>query len=259
MVFLDDNPMNKELEALYSTMPQDLVQYILDYNATRKPDSKGRITLITNPFWLKVPEEYATAKKRILMINQETYRWHGEFSSKSTNKVMQYYATFIENVLHHYKKPTPIWDKFRDLYTLALKQGIAIIPNNIGKIGYGRKTKQGEYEGCNGFKKEGVNFHHWVNDVFFKEIEILKPDLILFFCGPKYDKYIDRRFEDNGLPKPKRERVLADISSRQFAQLEVPGFPPMYRTYHPGYLRRNSGEPWVKAINAEIERLIKSL
>lgn len=72
MVFTDDSYMNQELAALYSTMPQDLVQNILDFNAGQrlKPNSKGEVKVITKPFWLKVPEEYATSGKRILMINR---------------------------------------------------------------------------------------------------------------------------------------------------------------------------------------------
>ena len=259
MEFLDDTNMNRELAALYSTMPQDLVQNILDFNAGQrlKPNSKGEVKVITKPFWLKVPDEYATARKRILMINQETYGWHHTFRVKSPEDLMQYYADFIERDVLGANKPSPVWVKFRNLRELALKYGAAIIASNIGKIGYVWESKY-RY-GCRGFKKKDVNYHPWVNEVFLKEIEILKPDMILFFSGPNYDEYIDRRFEDYGFPKPQRLRALADVESRKFARIEVPGFPPMYRTYHPVYLQRNARQPWAKAVVAEIERLIENL
>jgi uracil-DNA glycosylase len=80
-----------------------------------------------------------------------------------------------------------------------------------------------------------------------KEIEILRPDVVLFLTGPEYDSSISKAF--TGV-------IILTLSPRfelrQLAWLKHQELPETtFRTYHPGFLNR---KPWRDAVKAEIVR-----
>ena len=68
-----------------------------------------------------------------------------------------------------------------------------------------------------------------------EEIDITKPDVVMFLSGPNYDDKIKLQF--NGEVKFK---TFLNRTIREIAQLEHPDLPEhSYRTYHPNYLQRS--------------------
>jgi uncharacterized short protein YbdD (DUF466 family) len=69
------------------------------------------------------------------------------------------------------------------------------------------------------------------------EVEILKPDVVVFFTGPYYDQYIKHEFPDAEFMK------IQDMKEREICQVKSAYLPTRtFRTYHPGYLVRGKQE-----------------
>jgi hypothetical protein len=73
----------------------------------------------------------------------------------------------------------------------------------------------------------------WFDVVSF-EVEKLNPNLVIFFSGPNYDRFITRIFDDAEFQaiNARPVRQLARVKSRQLPANSI-------RTYHPNYLWRN--------------------
>ena len=116
------------------------------------------------------------------------------------------------------------------------KVNIALISNNIGKLCYVKKNKDGKWEaGTHGFH-ETVN--RLMIPIFRKEIEICQPDIIIFVCGKDYEhKYIREWLGDyeavgvEGISKEKLAELRFNDSSLHL--------PKEIRTNHPRYLQMN--------------------
>ena len=73
-----------------------------------------------------------------------------------------------------------------------------------------------------------------------QEIEILKPQAIIFLTGPSYDKFLPS--------KPSNiEKYTNEFKPRQIGKLECCGVPAL-RTYHPKYLRLSGNEKRYKEL-----------
>lgn len=72
------------------------------------------------------------------------------------------------------------------------------------------------------------------------EIQIVKPDILLFLTGPYYDKYIKMLFKEVSYSPVCEEHTI-----RAFARLSHECFPKnTFRLYHPGYLARQKSKRW---------------
>lgn len=71
------------------------------------------------------------------------------------------------------------------------------------------------------------------NYIFRKELEILKPDVVVFVTGPSYDYILENTFI--GLKKV----IINNVPEREICLLEHKDLPKKsIRVYHPGYLMR---------------------
>lgn len=144
---------------------------------------------------------------------------------------MQLYDLFIKEEILTHKVQTPFWREFCRLHDFICNKSIGIIQSNIAKVGF-------EY-GNTGFDRD-TNMH--LRDVFIKEIEICKPDLLLFYTGPSYDRHIVDRFGAFT-----SEKCMDDFDNRKIAKLNFENspikLPSVYRTYHPNYLQQKRFTP----------------
>jgi hypothetical protein len=69
-----------------------------------------------------------------------------------------------------------------------------------------------------------------------QEIDILKPDFLVFLSGPKYDTYINDIF---GNPQKK---AIAGFNENELCECAIPTVKKAVRTYHPAFLHRNNLE-----------------
>jgi len=77
----------------------------------------------------------------------------------------------------------------------------------------------------------------YFNPLILREIEILRPDYLVFFTGPDSDRYISDIF-GNPAKKP-----VAGFSEGELCEFVIPNVKKAVRTYHPGYLYRQTNRP----------------
>jgi hypothetical protein len=67
------------------------------------------------------------------------------------------------------------------------------------------------------------------------EVEVLKPDFVVFFTGPSYDTSIRCAF-----PEAEFRPLAPEFPTSTISLVSAPGLPPnTVRTYHPVYLQRS--------------------
>ncbi len=215
---VDDNPMNRQLQALYANILTALSDIITEYNCKNK-------SCISNPYLLATSHDYYTAKRRVMIFGQETYTWGGEFGNGgafnpdiSVEVLMKLYDLFAYNMGYN----SPFWNYCKALKSVGSKLGVSFIYNNLMKLGL---------VGTAGYNSDiAPKFNP-----LLAEIEILKPDLLIFLSGPRYDFRIRTQIGDFSMLQ-----ILEQYPIREFAKLKFANgtLPEAYRTYHPGYLRR---------------------
>lgn len=238
---IDDNVMNRKLRELYMQIPTSFSQRVEEYN--NRPHAKFKIT---NPWLMVASKDYYEAKRRIMFIGQESFTWLGEvnngvYSDKNIPVLLSNFYDIFVNEKHGYK--SPIWRKYREY--ISLRPDVGFIFNNVAKCGYNNKT---------------TGFHETINKelsyMLRSEIEICKPNMILFFSGPKYDRYIDQRIHIN-----KRTDCIKGVPTRMLCQLyfEDTTMPIAYRTYHPAYLQRINKHENVRKVYEFLKEKISTI
>ena len=166
-----------------------------------------------------------------MIIGQETNSWGGEMYGESElqtpENLMNLYDIFV-NIDRGYN--SPYWNFIKNIQNL-ISSDTKVVVNNIVKVG----------------KKRGMGCDDYINNltlqhfnVLLKEIEILKPNLLLFLTGPNYDARIKATLGDMNIV-PVVQSVFPSINERQFAEIRFINdkLPTAYRCYHPGYLKRS--------------------
>ena len=248
------NEMNKQLLELYSGIHPILSDAVGKWN-----DDASHGIRISNPWLLHVSDKYANAAKRVMLIGQEPWGWKGQYSKeKSAEWLMEKYRVFIDHQTTKGEyRPSPIWNLYRNIIEWGRESNTHVISNNIGKLCYVKKNKDGKW-------KAGTHgFHETVNrlmiPIFRKEIEICQPDIIIFVCGKDYEhKYIREWLGDyeavgvEGISKEKLAELRFNDSSLHL--------PKVIRTYHPRYLQMNKNKTnWGKEIYSILEKAIRDL
>lgn len=91
------------------------------------------------------------------------------------------------------------------------------------------------------------------NYIFRKEVEILKPDAIVFVTGPNYDYILENTFL--GL---KKVHVNEEDDEREICFFKHRDLPEKsIRVYHPSYIYRQ-GEEYIKLLLEQLKELIET-
>ena len=122
------------------------------------------------------------------------------------------------------------------------QEGFELCWNNVDKL-HRYKDKESttttetltvEYE-----KQLSAQYGADCKSLLQREIEIVKPDAVVFLTGPNYRVTMCTAFgmPDNALDadRPTKTNICSEIS--KILNLDM----PVFWTYHPGYLSRNSG------------------
>ena len=191
-----------------------------------------------NPLLLRINDEhkFEDGDIRLMFFGQETNNWYDE-RRNTVKGVQEFYDGFFnEKECWNYR--SPFWngiEKFLDLLDLKYpNKEIRILWNNIIKIGrYKDMGTPPSYI----YQIERGNFK-----VIEEEIEITKPNLIIFFTGPNYDQYIRENFGNIEF------KGVDGFSDRTLAEVKIIGVHQSFRTYHPSYLQRIGIDNYLKAI-----------
>jgi hypothetical protein len=186
----------------------------------------------TNPLLLDAPPAYFAADYRVMIFGQETNDWDGAFPHDGgVDHVLETYREFYTSG-QCYSYGGQFWNAVSRL-TGALKEKLgpsgktmAIMWNNLIKIG---KAHDRGAPGAAILSWQDK----WFDVVSFEATE-LNPDLVIFFSGPNYDRFIIRIFDDAAFQSINARPV------RQLARVKSCRLPTdSIRTYHPNYLWRH--------------------
>jgi hypothetical protein len=174
---------------------------------------------LSEPLLLSVPSEYERAAKRLLVVGQQTWGWtgHGEINTLGQVEwLMKGYEHF--SLGRHYIA-SPFWQASHELYS-RLNPGCpagGFMWSNLVKVDQdgNRPSAEVEEQICR-------------MEILPVEIEILEPDVTVFFTGPRYDARLRSTFF-----------ALQFVPMGDcFDRIEHPVLPfHTYRTYHPKFLR----------------------
>mgnify|MGYP004514044193 CR=1 FL=1 len=137
------------------------------------------------------------------LTDSDNHLAKNKFFSMGFNGIMSGIKDFVLDESYSGKKAAYLW-------------------NNISKLSVG---------GRNGVSSDIHDLEKKYFHVIPQEIEILKPDVLIFLTGPgqnAYYNYIKENFTVNGLPKP-----LAGNDVDAVAKLDIEGISLAYKTYHP--------------------------
>jgi hypothetical protein len=180
----------------------------------------------TNPLLLDIPPGYFEADCKVMIFGQEPNDWEGLFPHKDgVNHLRKVYRDFYKKNSYGHPFFNGVSNFKQELAKILEPSGktMNVIWNNVIKIGR---------EGEKGAPSEAVLRweDRWFDVVSF-EVSELKPDIVIFFTGPYYDKYITRIFHDVSFES------INERNTRQLARVKSSRLPhDSIRTYHPHYL-----------------------
>ncbi len=228
--------VNKKLKSLYGQLIPDLSDFIKDINGELEMDNKA-----TNPLLIQVDEHYSNENIKIMFFGQETNYWHleedgtGQFHGEIEPLLDLYEKFYLKGNCYSYGGQ--FWNginRFKKLLESSKNHNFTFIWNNVVKIG-----KCGKGTPCENI----LNIQQQFFRVIEREIEILKPDYLVFFSGPNYDNLIKKM-----IFPIKTETINSSFKERQLCRICTPLELESYRTYHPNYLWRNDINKYLYAI-----------
>lgn len=170
-------------------------------------------------------KDYDSAKVKILYCGQETNGWHGYLrptTRQSIEKILDAYEEF--NMGRSYN--SIFWQYVHRIHRIFNPDNNGFAWTNIIKFG---KSDMGRPDAV--VQEAELKYYNLLK----QEISILAPDMVIFFTGPNYDADIAARLRDVSFEN------CSTLDARQFALVKSVDLPcPAIRTYHPGYLNRNS-------------------
>jgi len=230
--------MNDLLKKLYSSKWEKISEMLQSFNEEEPDDFDN---LATHPLLIKTDKEYEAADLKVMFFGQETNSWECE-----TNDGIFEEGIDIDTLLNRYnifylkkgyeKYGGYFWNFIRRLKDKKSDKKIGYIWNNVLKIG--RREK--------GIPQQGlINYTFEYFNVIFQEIEILKPDVLLFLSSYRYDTFIKKSLGNFSIVP------IEGFSTKELCVLKFDNFSVglALRTYHPGYLQKLGKEKMDKILN----------
>lgn len=188
---------------------------------------------VSAPLLMQVFDEYERMSKKVLFVGQETHSWEHMNVHPSLDALLAKYADFklgksadygVDNPRRYRYLRSPFWNFCRSFFHELnksrdgiLKQTNGFLWTNISKFDYNYTTPSQELQQQN---KAGF-------ELLKQEIAIVKPDVVVFLTGTKYDYWLDQLFS------PQKTAVLED-DLLQVLYDPNQLLPPMtFQTQHP--------------------------
>ncbi len=235
--------INNSLRDIYAKLYPNLKKELESINSILEKDGEES-EQATNPLLLKVNEEYVNADTKIMFFGQETNYWLGEqndgvFLGKIDPVIELYDEFYLKGGCYSYGGQ--FWNGVNRLKNLISEKfpdrKFGYLWNNVAKIG---KCGKGFAHKINHITNEHFN-------VILQEINIVKPDIVIFLSGPDYDGELKKIFGDY------QETKLGDFNIRQLCKINSPKLNLAFRTYHPNYLWRNDIDNYFNTIIDKIK------
>lgn len=224
------------------------VDALLESAAVLSPALSERLSA---PIAMAIPSNWSEARRKILIVGQETLGWDYFWPDKScdstllegtdkqgrTDALLATYADFdlAENGAASTRN-SPFWRAHRRLAD-SFEEGEyrKVLWTNLARCNVVKGASQ--LSAFAHMQWEELNaLCEWQSDLLRAEIAESGAECVIFFTGPNYDYLMDRT-----LSEVRREELFPDVPLRQAAKVFSPDLPAeSYRLYHPAYLRRKS-------------------
>lgn len=235
------------------SMNDELTQLYNDYFINKIRDLSSDELQFSTPFLLKPNTSYELSKQKIMIVGQETYTWYGKFAEFLSNESPINYAQNVYSKFHEEESTnynSPFWSYINKLFE---NSDYHWIWNNVFKLEtveylsdekhLGKKVSLSVLNKNKKYRYLIDKIKSIQKDIFLKELEILKPDVVIFFTGNPYDNlFMDWQFDtQKNFYQEIPEAFEIGIDKWKFGRLCNPLLPQKtFRTYHPNYLRRVS-------------------
>lgn len=250
---LDAKELNDSLWGLYEAVNEEIYDIVKSKNQELPDNQKAAYPLL-----IAVPEEYTKADVRLMVFGQETngYGTYGDVECEHVVNDLLWeeegYNWFFGEK-RCYASSAPFFNTAKQLITSLQKKNtgkqISYLWNEVIKMGLAGKT----HPGTTSYWYDTIIKPH-LNGLILKEIDLLKPDFLVFFSGPDYDRYIGDIF---GNPEKK---PVNGFSEREMCEFVIPNVKKTFRTYHPNYLYHNNpSRPKEDFIDALVEKLSNAM
>lgn len=169
-------------------------------------------------------EEYLNSEYKMLFLGQESNGWMGDLHLEAKDCL----KTYKDFELCEYGRYTPFWQYIYETKNILMPDTIGqknFLWSNVSKF----STLDGGPIDLESYKFFCDNFQ-----VLEKEIEIVKPDVIIFFTGHGWDDKIQYQINE----KINFNKLVDEIPADELAQLSSKSLPfHTYRVSHPRYLQ----------------------
>jgi len=227
---MDRDTMQKALDELYKKE--------LDTSRLREIfNDEKMLKKISAPFLINVDQSYLDAKIKILFVGKETNKWWGKLSDfidmPDSIEILKdrYRAEFFggevkskQSSLTNYKAEN--WGN--PFFTEYKKIRKALLDNKKGALVWSNLLKM-DFDSGKGYSKNSKDIEAIVSiskHIFKKELEILKPDVIIFATSYTYDKIIKNYYNNQDL------ETIEIIEPKSLWKFKI-GKTICYRTWHP--------------------------
>lgn len=239
--------MNKEL----NVYQEEWFRTIFEPYVNAHPDA-----CISSPFFTGICDKYIASKKRIMIVGQQTNGWKIYKHDSCLQDSQQWTIDYLNRQLDYEsngefkKNNSPFWSFFKDFS----HENIIPCWNNIDKA---QRNIKGESQPLT--EEIEIALNHVLplskKTLFQREVEITKPNAVVFITGPSYQKTMETAMElnNNALTNflPRVKQPCIDITDP--AHLGIPAF----WTYHPNYIKLSNTISWDTIITTIKKSLTK--
>ena len=201
---------------------------------------------ISYPFYLGVSEKYINSKRRIMIVGQETRGFTSFKPDWSIEETQRWAIDYVDYQLH-YSNDQELKDKFKrrnsstfwSFFKLFSKADIVPSWNNIDKA---QRYVGGETMSLTEDIERKLNciLPDSNKTLFQIEVEITKPNAVVFITGPRYTVTMEAAMN---LKEGILEEAGLSLQNGCVDITEISGFGlPVFWTYHPRYIS-NSRNP----------------
>ncbi len=176
--------------------------------------------ILNGPFLSSPGKKYSDAMTKIVFIGQETNGWASNFDVEAQ---MREYIDFGLGVNYF---SSPFWNVIRKVEKEIAGDYYCSAWLNLNKFDENNKSPS----------PSNLAILEKLDNILLMEIELLSPDIVVLFTGPRYDSRVTRIFNQE-------LQEFVGFNIRQLAEIQMIDQPyKVYRTYHPNYLRRSGLE-----------------
>ena len=179
---------------------------------------------IIGPYLIEPNAKFVESPLKLVIVGQETGDWErASPDDLDVERQLECYRKFNLNGRANGRvHPGAFWSLVRKLERSVLSTTHACAALNLNRFSEnGRRPSP-----------RNLEIMAKLDFLLMEELYLLKPNLVVFFTGPQYDHRLEKLLHPTWA-------AVGGFNQRQVARLDSSSLPcPVFRTYHPTYLRR---------------------